>query len=108
MNYKIEHYISESNADVVASWLESLRDFSARRSIIKRIERIEAGNFGDCRYLRDGVSELRIDIGAGYRLYYSSVNNIIVLLLCGGNKKKQDSDINNAITYLNKWKENQL
>jgi putative addiction module killer protein len=107
MNYKIEHYVNESNADVVGLWLGSLRDFSARRSIIKRIERIEAGNFGDCRYLRDGVSELRIDIGAGYRLYYSSVNNKIVLLLCGGSKKKQDSDINNAIIYLNKWKESQ-
>lgn len=108
MNYKIEHYINESNVDVVASWIGSLRDFMAKRSIVKRIERIESGNFGDSRYLRDGVSELKIDIGAGYRLYYSTVDNQIILLLCGGDKKKQNSDIDTAVIYLNKWKVNQI
>jgi len=70
-----------------------------------RIDRVSLGNFGDCKPLREGVSELRIDFGPGYRVYYATLTRECVLLLCGGDKRKQSSDIERAITYLNDHKE---
>ena len=67
----------------------------------RRIDRLIAGNFGDSEYCRDGVWELRIDVGPGYRVYYAKSGASIVLLLCGGDKRTQDTDIKNAIQY---WK----
>ncbi len=64
-----------------------------------RITRIEAGNFGDCKRLKKGVSELRIDWGAGYRVYYGMIGKAAVLLLAGGDKRKQEADIERAIEY---------
>ena len=66
---------------------------------------IESGNFGDCKPLRDGVWEMRIDVGPGYRVYYAKTGLTVVLLLCGGDKRKQQSDIEKACEY---WKEWQL
>ncbi len=63
-----------------------------------------AGNFGDCKPLRDGVQELRIDYGPGYRVYMSRQGPVIVLLLCGSGKGDQDKAIKTAIDYLNDWK----
>lgn len=70
-----------------------------------RIDRLALGNFGDCKPLREGVSELRIDWGPGYRLYYSMLGQIFVLLLFGGDKRKQSSDISRAIANLRDYKE---
>ena len=67
----------------------------------RRIDRLIAGNFGNSEYCRDGVWELRIDVGPGYRVYYAKSGASIVLLLCGGDKRTQDTDIKNAIQY---WK----
>ena len=67
--------------------------------------RVAAGNFGDCKPLRDGVQELRIDHGPGYRVYLSRQGPILVLLLCGGHKTDQSRDIERAIEYLADWKE---
>ena len=77
-------------------WVRRLRDQRARASIISRIEQIEDGNFGDHRSIGGGVSELRIHIGTGYRVYYTIRGNAVVILLCGGDKSSQRRDIRRA------------
>jgi putative addiction module killer protein len=87
------------------AWLQDLRDVKARATIRARLERVSAGNFGDCKPVRDGVQELRIDLGPGYRVYLSRQCAVLVLLLCGSDKSDQDRAIRQAIDYLNDWKE---
>ena len=82
-----------------------MKDYKAKEAVFRRTSRIEHGNFGDCKPLRDGVSELRIDVGPGYRVYYAKDGSTIVLLLCGGDKRKQDSDIDKACKFWNDWKQ---
>ena len=77
-------------------WLKNLRDRRARARIVVRIERVVEGNFGDHRSVGGGVGELRIDVGAGYRIYYTIRNNAVVILLCGGDKSRQQKDIERA------------
>ena len=86
-------------------WLEALKDLRAKAQIQARTGRVAAGNFGNCKPLRDGVQALRIDHGPGYRVYLSRQGPILVLLLCGGGKTDQSRDIERAIEYLNDWKE---
>ena len=80
-----------------------MKDIRARAQIRARLARLVAGNFGDCKPLRDGVQELRIDYGPGYRLYPSRQGPVLVLLLCGSDKTDQDSAIKQTIDYLNDW-----
>jgi putative addiction module killer protein len=80
-----------------------LRDAKAAVAIDRRINRIELGNFGDHKFCRDGVWELRIDVGKGYRVYYAIAGIEVVLLLCAGNKKTQDADIDRACDYWQDW-----
>ncbi|MGA8513338.1 MAG: type II toxin-antitoxin system RelE/ParE family toxin [Burkholderiaceae bacterium] len=87
------------------AWLQELRDVKARAAIRARLERVRAGNFGDCKPVRDGVQELRIDLGPGYRVYLSRQGAVLILLLCGSDKSDQDRAIKQAIDYLNDWKE---
>ena len=86
-------------------WLDALKDAKARAHIKARLARVRAGNFGDCKPLRDGVQELRIDYGPGYRVYLSRQGTTVVLLLCGGDKSDQTRDIDLAIEYLKDWKQ---
>ena len=86
-------------------WLADLKDVRARAQIRARLARVGAGNFGDCKPLRDGVQELRIDYGPGYRVYLSRQGPVMVLLLCGSDKSDQTKAINQAIEYLNDWKQ---
>lgn len=72
-------------------------------SIDRRIYRLEQGNFGDHKFCRDGVWELRVDVGAGYRVYYAIEGNDIILLLCAGDKRTQDTDITRACSYWQDW-----
>ena len=102
--FEIRHYLIENNKDVYLEWLKIQRDTVAKIAIVKRISRIELGNFGDHDFCRDGVWELRIDVGAGYRVYYAISGKDIALLLCGGNKRTQTADINRACDYWNNWK----
>jgi putative addiction module killer protein len=74
-------------------WLRSLRDRAARSRIRKRLDRVELGNLGDCRSVGEGVFELRIDYGPGYRVYFAQTDLVIILLLCGGDKGSQERDI---------------
>ncbi len=77
-------------------WLKRLRDRLAQGAIVARLKRIQNGNFGDHRSVGGGVSELRIDVGKGYRLYYTTRRQTVVILLCGGDKARQRQDIQRA------------
>jgi putative addiction module killer protein len=94
--------------DVIGEWLARLRDDRAHARILVRLNRLSAGNFGDCKPLREGVSELRIDYGPGYRLYYSQLGRICILLLCGGDKRAQSADIARAVKYLQDYKQRSI
>ena len=101
---QVFHYLDASGKDLFQRWLDKLKDMRARVAMQRRIDRLIAGNFGNSEYCRDGVWELRIDVGPGYRVYYAKSGASIVLLLCGGDKRTQDTDIKNAIQY---WKDYQ-
>ena len=77
-------------------WRAGLRDSVARKRIGARIDRLSFGNFGDVKPVGDGVSELRLDFGPGYRIYFVQRGNVLVILLCGGDKSSQRRDITNA------------
>jgi putative addiction module killer protein len=81
---------------VFDAWLKSLRNHKAQARIIVRIRSAEAGNFGDCKPVGDGVSEMRIDVGAGYRVYFIRRALTVYLLLIGGDKSTQKADIKRA------------
>ena len=81
---------------VFEKWFLDLKDRQAREAIAKRLVRVEVGLFGDAKSLGDGVSELRIQHGPGYRLYYATRGNRIIILLCGGDKGSQARDIRRA------------
>lgn len=101
--YEIKHYLTADDRDLYIDWLEKLKDTTAKISAVRRVSRIEQGNFGDHKFCRDGVWELRIDVGAGYRVYYGIAGTQVILLLCGGNKGTQKADINNACEYWQDW-----
>jgi putative addiction module killer protein len=101
---EVLRYVNESGRDMVREWLDELHDARAAAKIVIRIDRLANGNFGDCKPLHDGVWELRIDHGPGYRLYYAKAGRTCVLLLCGGDKRKQSADIERAVGYWNDFK----
>jgi len=105
-NEKVEvrRYISVTGRDLVGDWIRAIRDPRAKAAIAIRITRLSFGNAGDSKSVGDGVQELRIDIGVGYRLYYAQVGGQIVLLLCGGDKRRQSTDIMRAKELLQDYK----
>jgi len=102
---EVRHYVSHGGKDVFDHWLSQLADARAQAKVAARINRLAAGNFGDCKPLRRGLSELRIDWGPGYRVYYAMIGRECVLLLCGGDKRRQSADIDRAVNYLKDYKE---
>ncbi len=80
-----------------AKWIDGLHDIRARARILVRIERLAAGNPGDVKAVGEGVSELRIDYGPGYRVYYKKHGQKVVILLAGGDKRTQAKDIKTAL-----------
>lgn len=96
---EIQRYITSDGKVPFADWLDSLRDTNAKAKIISRLNRVTAGNLGDYRSVGEGVCELRIKYGPGYRIYFGLRGLTIVLLLCGGDKSTQDQDIRNAKEY---------
>ena len=85
------------------SWLRSLRDRQAKARIEVRIRRLSLDNPGQFRSLKNGINELKLDYGPGYRVYYTFRNQTLVLLLCGGDKSTQDQDIKTALHILKQW-----
>lgn len=100
-------YETEQGKAPFSEWLDSLRDRSARARIRKRLDRVELGNLGDYKAVGEGVYELRIDYGPGYRVYYGNIDLTIVLLLCGGDKDTQEGDIEKAKQFWNDFKQRQ-
>ena len=83
--------------DTFAKWLDGIQDIRARARILVRIERLSAGNPGDVKPVGEGVSELRIDYGPGYRVYYKEQGREVIILLTGGDKHSQAKDIKTAL-----------
>lgn len=92
-------YADERGYEPFIDWIESLKDPRNSRRILKRISRIEGGNFGDHKNVGDGVFELRLFFGSGYRVYFAENGDTVVVLLCGGDKSSQDKDIKKAKIY---------
>jgi putative addiction module killer protein len=92
-------YQTPAGKSPFTEWLDNLRDNRARARIDKRLARIQLGNLGDYRFVGEGVWELKIDYGQGYRIYFGQVGMTLVLLLCGGDKSTQAADILTAQDY---------
>jgi putative addiction module killer protein len=93
-------------SDTYEQWFRKLKDRQAQARINARILRVQqSGNFGDVKPARDGISEMRIDYGPGYRIYFMQRGTVLVLLLAGGDKSTQDADIKAAIKIAKEWKD---
>lgn len=91
---------------VFVDWLNDLHDIRARSRILVRIERLAMGNPGDIKPVGEGVSEMRIDYGPGYRVYFKSFGNKLIILLAGGDKRSQSDDIKTALRLMRDLQEN--
>jgi putative addiction module killer protein len=96
-------YQTADGRDPFQEWLAKLTDRQARAKVAVRVQRMAAGNFGDHKPLSDGVWELRIDHGPGYRVYYAQAGRRVLLLLIGGDKRRQQADIETAVRYWQDW-----
>lgn len=90
--------------DEFETWLEKLKDTRGKLRIVQRIDRLSAGNPGDVGPVGKGVSELRLNVGPGYRVYYLQDGDTLVLLLCGGDKSTQQKDIEKAHELAEEWR----
>jgi len=104
MTIEVIDYLTPEGRDPYAEWLGALADRQARARVSVRVLRMAAGNFGDCKALSDGVWELRINHGPGYRVYYARAGERLILLLVGGDKRRQQADIGAAVEYWKDWK----
>jgi putative addiction module killer protein len=102
---EVRHHVNRAGKDLFDEWLSSLADARAQAKVAVRIDRLAAGNFGDCNTLRRGLRELRIDWGPGYRVYFAILGRDSVLLLCGGDKRSQSRDIERASHYIVDYRE---
>jgi putative addiction module killer protein len=102
---ELRRYVTRDGKDVSGEWLAKLKDARAQAKIMIRLDRVSVGNFADCKPLRGGLCELRIDWGPGYRVYYAMLGKSCVLLLAGGDKRTQSSDIERALDRLRDYKE---
>jgi putative addiction module killer protein len=105
---EIFHYLTRTGEDPFQSWLDELEDVKARVAVLRRVDRLAAGNFGDHKFLRNGVWEQRLDVGPGYRVYFGRHGITGVLLLCGGTKRTQTSDIGRAVRFFADFQRRQL
>lgn len=104
MGYILEYYEKINGSMPFNDWLNS-QDSTIKYKIIAKLERIELGNLGDVEFVGDGVSEIKLNIGPGIRIYYSKVGLKIILLLSAGTKRAQQKDIEKAKQYLQDYKE---
>lgn len=87
------------------TWLKKLRDVRGKARILRRLDRLAQGNPGDVRPIGKGLSELRLDVGPGYRVYYAQDGDALILLLCGGDKSTQQKDIELAHELADRWRD---
>lgn len=97
--YTLEYYLTETGKRPFKDWLEGLKDIVARQKVRIRLDRVRLGNLGKNRSVGEGVYELKIGYGPGYRVYYGLDKKTVVLLLLGGDKSSQRKDITHARTY---------
>lgn len=100
-------YQGEDGHEPFSEWLDSMRDRVAQARVRIRLRQVQAGNFGDCKTVGEGVLELRVHVGAGYRVYCGRHGKSVVLLLCGGDKTTQANDIKRAKDLWSEWKRRQ-
>ena len=96
---EVRIYARSDGSEPFTEWLRGLRDGTTRNRIRQRIARLRLGNFGDTRSVGDGVLELRIHFGPGFRVYFGREGASVVILLCGGDKSSQERDIDRAVEY---------
>lgn len=96
---EIRYYKDKKGKEPFLVWLDSLKDKVIKTRILRRIDRLKLGNYGDHKLIATGLYELRLFFGSGYRIYFVEVGNTVILLLCGGNKNAQKRDIKKAKTY---------
>lgn len=101
---ELRHYLTARGKDCFQDWFDALRDRQAQARVEVRVDRLERGLFGDAEPCGEGVWELRIDWGPGYRIYYARAGEQIILVLLGGDKRKQQADIDRAKEY---WRDYQ-
>jgi putative addiction module killer protein len=101
---ELRYYQTADRRQPFPAWLAALNDATARARIRARLARLMAGSFGDSEPVGEGVMELRIDWGPGYRVYFARLGQVAVLLLCGGDKRTQDKDIKRAKDYFRDYK----
>jgi putative addiction module killer protein len=101
---QILFYVDEEGNEPFLTWLNNLRDKQGRRRILNRLSRVQEGNYGDVAPIGEGLSELRLFFGPGYRIFFGEEAENIVVILCGGDKSSQNRDIEDAKAY---WKEYQ-
>ncbi len=104
MTVELRYYQTFSFEQPFVEWLRDLNDRQARTRIEARLARVAVGNFGDVEPVGDGVMELRMDWGPGYRVYFGRIGQVVVLLLCGGDKRTQQRDIKRAKAYFEDYK----
>ena len=102
---EVQYYQTPNGREPFTEWYDSLRDPKTQNRIDRRLERVEIGNLGEYKSVGDGVFELILDFGPGYRIYFGAVDRTIVLLLCGGGKRSQNRDIERAKNYWLQYKE---
>jgi putative addiction module killer protein len=100
MNLEIRYYQTSAGKKPFVRWLANLKEPQARAKVRARLARVAIGNLGDLRSMGNGVIELRIDSGPGYRVYFARRGNFVILLLCAGDKRTQQRDIERAKAYL--------
>ena len=92
-------------SETFQGWLSGLKDRQAVAKIHARLDRVAGGNLGDVKPVRDGVAEMRVDHGPGYRLYFIRHGPLVIVLLAGGDKRTQDADIDRAIKIAEDWRD---
>jgi putative addiction module killer protein len=102
--FELEYYVTEAGKVPFKEWLNGLKDISARARIRIRLDRVRLGNLGDSRSVGEGVCELKVDYGPGYRIYFAHEGKRIILLLMGGDKSTQAKDVDRAKLFLKDWK----
>ena len=101
---ELHYYQTSVGEQPFVAWLRGMNDRQARTRVAARLARVVIGNLGDVEPVGEGVMELRIDWGPGYRVYFAQVGQVIILLLCGGDKRTQQRDINRAKEYFEDYK----